>query len=338
MPSKQVYDKLLNNGYRVDLCHFSRYDSLETENDLSALCDVLASVHDKYGHPAVLTANSVVANPDFVKIKENNFSKYCFESVLTSYEHQAGCEHSMEIIRQGMNEGVWHPQSHGREHLNAIRWMKALQSNDEIAHLCFEDNHFSLTTVVSPKVKARYMDAFANANPNTFDADASIASEGLDMFKELYGFCSESFIAPCYTWRSELENVLFDKGVRYIQGLAYQQLPVCDEPVVCKSVFHKLGDKNSLGQMYLVRNAFFEPYKGMLDWTDECMHRIDIAFKCRKPAIISSHRLNFIGSLDKTYRDKNIKAFQRLLHGIVGQWPDVEFVSSDTLGHIIDGK
>lgn len=337
MPSKKVYDNLLRKGYRVDLCDFSHYDSLETEDDLTGLFEVLDSVRDAQNRPAVMTANCVVANPDFEKIEASHFEKYHNETVLSTYKHQPGCANCYHLTLEGIKAGVWKPQSHGREHLNSVRWIKALQGNDEIAQLCFKDRHFSLTSVVSPKVKARYMDAFANADPSTLTEEQAIIVEALNQFEQLYGFRSESFIAPCYTWRPELEKTLHDNGVKYLQGLAYQQVPVSDDPSLCHSKFHKLGERNQYGQTYLIRNAFFEPYKGG-DWVSDCLHRIDIAFKCFRPAIISSHRLNFIGSIEPSNRSKHLIELKMLLTRIVKQWSDVEFISSDQLGNIINGK
>ena len=53
--------------------------SLATADDLSALFDVLTSVKDKNGRHAVLTANAVVANPIFNKIKESGYKEYFYE-------------------------------------------------------------------------------------------------------------------------------------------------------------------------------------------------------------------------------------------------------------------
>ena len=133
-----------------------------------------------------------------------------------------------------------------------------------------------------------------------------------------------------------MEPVMKECGIEYLQGLAFQQIPVEDEPLKCITKYHYLGQRNKLGQTYLVRNAFFEPYKGdAIDWTAECLNRVSIAFKCRKPAIISTHRLNFIGSLDMSYRDKNLEKFKALLISIKKNWPAVEFMSSDELGQLI---
>ena len=336
MPSKDVYEQLLREGIGVDKDLFSRYDSLESEDDLAVLFEVLQSVKDKNGKPAIITANSVLANPDFDRIKASGFLNYEYELTTETYKHQPGCANSLDLIKQGIAEKVWQPQLHGREHLNVIRWMTALRDGDEIAQLCFSQRHFSLTKDASPRVSARYMDAFANADPNTLKEEAVILKEAADLFEKTYGFRSKSFIAPCYIWRKELEPVMKECGIEYLQGLAFQQIPVEDEPLKCITKYHYLGQRNKLGQTYLVRNAFFEPYKGdAIDWTAECLNRVSIAFKCRKPAIISTHRLNFIGSLDMSYRDKNLEKFKALLISIKKNWPAVEFMSSDELGQLI---
>lgn len=339
MPSKLVYNQLLAQGIRVDLDLFSRYDSLERGDDLEALYDVLFSIKDCNGHPAILTANSVVANPDFEKIEANKFASYYYELTTETYKHQQGCENSFELISQGIKDKVWCPQLHGREHLNVIRWMKALQSGDEVARLCFSQRHFSLTKAASSKVKARYMDAFANADPSTGAEEAAILKDASKLFESTYGFRSKSFIAPCYIWKKQLESVMKECGIDYIQGLLLQQIPVNDNPLKCKTKYHYLGQKNKYGQIYLIRNAFFEPYKGgVTDWVDECLKRVSLAFKCHKPAIISTHRLNYIGTLDVAHRDNNLRKLRSLLLKIKANWPDVEFMYSDQLGDVINGE
>ena len=314
MPSKEVYGQLLRDGFSVDKDLFSRYDSLERGEDLVALFEVLHSVKDKNGNPAIITADSVVVNPDFDKIEAEGFASYRYELTTETYKHQLGCENSFELIQQGMAEKVWRPQLHGREHLNVIRWMKALQDGDEIARLCFSQRHFSLTKKASPKVKARYMDAFANADINLLAEEAKIVEEACNIFEQMYGYRSKSFIAPCYIWKKELEPLLKDNGIYYLQGLSLQQIPISDDPLKCKTKYHYLGQKNRHGQLYLIRNAFFEPYKGGIEnGVDECLGRVALAFKYHKPAVISSHRLNYIGTLDIEYRDKNLKQFKTLL-------------------------
>lgn len=50
-----------------------------------------------------------------------------------------------------------------------------------------------------------------------------------------------------------------------------------------------------------------------------------------KPAIVSSHRANYVGGMDIDHRDCNLIFLNSLLKKIFTTWPDVEFVSSDEL-------
>ena len=83
MPSKKIYNHLISSGIKVDECPYNRYDALESEVDLSNLFDVLTSIKDIKGNFPVVTANMVVANPDFERIKKSKFQKY----TSVSYTH-----------------------------------------------------------------------------------------------------------------------------------------------------------------------------------------------------------------------------------------------------------
>ncbi|HAH58802.1 MAG TPA: hypothetical protein DCL86_11695 [Bacteroidales bacterium] len=74
MDSPEAYRHFLSLGYPVDQCPYNRYDMLESNTDLEMLFEVLDSVRDIHGRPAMLTANSLVANPDFEKIEADNFA------------------------------------------------------------------------------------------------------------------------------------------------------------------------------------------------------------------------------------------------------------------------
>ena len=85
---------------------------------------------------------------------------------------------------------------------------------------------------------------------------------------------------------------------------------------------------NRFGLTYYTRNCVFEPtdinYKGV----DFTLKQIETAFRWRKPAFISTHRVNFIGRLDKKNREKGLKELKILLKSIIRKWPEVEFMSS----------
>ena len=69
MPSREVYEALLSKGIPVDKFYFTKYDCLESEEDLQFLFETLSTIKDRNGAHPVITANSVVANPDFIRIE-----------------------------------------------------------------------------------------------------------------------------------------------------------------------------------------------------------------------------------------------------------------------------
>lgn len=338
MPSLKIRNYLIKKGFTIEKCKFSMFDSLASSEDLSCLFDTLSTVKDSNGQYAKITANAIMANPDFKRIKADNFQHYYYEIFTeTLKRYPSSHQHSFEMWQQGMNEGIFIPQLHGREHLNIIRWMKALQENDEVTRMSFDQEHFGLSSLTSSKLKVRYMDAFCNTSSGAIKIEADIINDAVNIFHNLFGYYPKSFIAPCYIWRPTLEQTLSKYNINYLQGLQLQQIPIGNEHTKIKTKYHYLGQRNKYYQTYLIRNAFFEPYKDNITdkWVYECLRRIQIAFFWSKPAIISSHRINFIGSINKQFRDRNLFLLKKLLHEIIKHWPDVEFMSSDQLGILI---
>ena len=102
MPSREVYEEFLRRGIRVDNDPYCRYDALATKDDLTNLFEVLQSVTDKNGNHPVITANCVVANPVFDKIKESNFTEYFYEPFTATLDKS---EAHQGVLRCGSK--VW---------------------------------------------------------------------------------------------------------------------------------------------------------------------------------------------------------------------------------------
>lgn len=335
MPSKTVYDEFLRRGVRVDRDPYCRYDGLATVDDLSALFDVLSSVRDKNGRHAVVTANAVVANPVFDKIKETGFQEYFYEPFTETLNRSEAHKGSFEMWKQGMSEGVFHPQLHGREHLNVKKWLRTLREGDEVTRLAFELGTFGLTSAVDARIKKNYMGAFNSGLDEDLPEYDAIITEGQNLFEQLFGYKSESFIATTYTWNPKIEPILARNGVKYLQGMVHQHVPQDDDTTFTWKKDNFTGRKSPAGLTYITRNCYFEPSQNS-EGLDECLNRIRLAFRWHKPAIISMHRLNVIGSLVESNRTKNLSDLKTLLQTVIQRWPDVEFMSSDQLGKIIE--
>ena len=330
MPSQDVYSSFISRGFNISGSDYNRLDTLETNEDLEQLYEVLKSHRDSGGDSPVITANFILGNPDFEKIKNSDFENYYVEPITSTLKRYPDRDQVEKLWMQGLNERIFYPQFHGREHVNVVRWMEALRKRSPDMMFTFDRG-----TTFSGDGDYNFMEVLDYNTPDDLVQMKESLREGLDMFEQTFGFRSKSFIPPCYTWDSNVEKVLVEGGVKYIQGILTQLVPTGTFDNYRKK-YHFLGNKNRYGQYFLIRNAFFEPaLSKSADPIGECMRRIRLAFRWNKPAIIGSHRINYIGALDEGNRDANLGLLNDLLSRIVKQWPDVEFMSSDRLGDLI---
>jgi hypothetical protein len=333
MPSKKIYDMLIKKGLSIN-DHYNRYDRMATSEDLSALFDVIGSFKDINGKRPAITANCLLTNPDFERIKASNYEKYSFELFTETLKRCPGSADAFDLWKEGMEYGLFYPQFHGREHLNVSLWMEALQQKHKETLLAFEHGFWGHTTDYPNAKRNHFLAAFDLISPEGKDALKETAAEGLVIFQELFGFKSKSFIAPNYIWPPSLEKTLFKQGVTTIQSHRNQLVPVINSPRY-KTIFHFTGQRNGLGQRYLVRNAYFEPSSDpSIDWIGSCLKDISNAFFWRTPAIISSHRVNYMGAIVPQNRDQNLRLLKQLLHQIISRWPEAEFLCSYQLEYL----
>jgi len=339
MPSKETYNKLLKKGYNVNNDPYLKYDSLATSEDLSHLFEVLSSIKDDNNRSPIITANTIVANPDFKKIQSSNFETYFFEPFLETLSRYKSCDKSFDLWNEGIASGLFFPQFHGREHLNVAQWMKALQEKDKNIVEAFDNEMISISSEPS-NMKFSYMEGMDFFDESDKRKRKEIIDQGMSSFENIFKYKSLSYIANCYIWDDYVEEILSNQGVKYIQGVRVQKKPnISNKTHSLKFKTNSLGKKNKFEQIYLIRNVHFEPsHYPNADIINDCLKEISIAFYWNKPAIISSHRINFIGAIDVNNRIRNLKLFYDLLIKITRKWPDVEFMSSTELGDLINNS
>ncbi|MDN3676675.1 polysaccharide (de)acetylase [Flavobacterium paronense] len=336
MPSKEVYAFLDNNKLDVSSGDSKRYnenDTLESAEDLNALYDVLTSVKDAKGNYPIFSPITIVANPDFEKIKANHFEHYYYEpfnATLNRYNRTQ----AFALWKEGIDNKLFLPEFHGREHLNVATWMRALQNKDAETHLAFDKEVWGYTN--KNKFNVMYQAAFDLEFKEDLQVQKEVITSGLDLFESLFGYKARYFVPPNGNINNALEQVASEKGIDYIFAAKIQKEALGQGNV--KNRFYWLGKKNAFGQMYTTRNCFFEPSQEGKDWLNTCLSDIEIAFRWKKPAVISTHRVNFIGGLRPENRTKGLAAFKQLLDTIVKKWPDVEFMSSAAVADSIAGK
>jgi len=333
MPSKEVYQRLLSEGISVSTSIYDQLDTLENREDLNALFDVIASYTDFTGKHPVMTFNTVMGNPDFERIKDDSYENYYFQHFYDTYKEYYQDDLSL-LWYSAMQNGLIRPQFHGREHVNVLLWMKALQKDFNKVRLSFDNSCYISKSTPSNKQK-NYLASYWVESPEDLRNVKNIVKDGLDIFKETFGYYSESFVANNYVFPVELESILSDYGVKFIQGQRGHVSPHANNGKI-RIRRNFTGQTNKDRQFFLVRNCFLEPSSNPdKDWVISCLQDVKTAFRWKKPAIISSHRVNYISGLSLENRKDGLKTLNRLLERILERWPNVEFMSSDELGKTI---
>jgi hypothetical protein len=338
--SQNAFNRLLRKGYPVDKCIYNRNDALETNDDVLGLMEVLNSVKDSMGNPAKFTINNIVANPDFIKIRESGFEKYYYEPFYDSLNRYTNTNQVMSLYAEAKDKALFQLQFHGREHVNVNRWLEGLQNKSKVLLDAFDEEMFTVASGNNTSGRRDYLDAFGEAYNLEIESMQSIIESGTALFEEIWGYRSITFIAPCYNWPKSIEPILSRCGIKYIQGIHFQSEPKKGLKLESKKIFHYQGQKGANKLRYLVRNAHFEPVEKQNEQEVvlSTMKQIENAFLWHKPAVIGSHRVNYIGSINAENRNRNLKALKQLLQKITSKYPDVVFMSSDQLGQLIENS
>lgn len=336
----EAFSKMKAAMLDVDANHYNAVDSLESNDDLQTLYSLLLEFKDSTGRAPVFTPVCIMGNPDFNKIEESGLQEYFFQPLHETLETYPAHDEVLELWRKGQEERLFVPALHGREHINVRRYIKLLQSGDDGFRTAFKNRSVGAASykgVIYPN----YLGALHPESKEEVNELHQFLEQSGVLFEKYLEAKPRFFVAPNAEEPKELEKTLSKIGVEYIGRAKRRVYPIGDGTF--KKEWNWVGKKNHLGQTVLTRNCFFEPvswgeYDPNLNWVNNCMNEIDIAFRWHKPAVISTHRVNYVGFIWKKNREKGLNALRELLKKIISKWPEVEFMTSMELGDLITGK
>ena len=325
-------DLLDSIGTDVQKNRYVQLDGLANEDDLSALFETLSTVKNNQGNSPVLTANVCTANPDFDKIQAEGYENFHFEPFFKTIHRKDKGKAVLKLWEEGRAKSLFHPQLHGREHLHALGWLAELRNGNKDLLKAFELETWGIPYKAIIQQRRENLQAALDLYhlPNEEEFQAEWLKDSAKIFEDFFGYKSRSFIPPAYVWHSRINQTLQEIGVESLQGIKLQYQP---KKKGYKRKMRYMGEKDHKHQIrYFPRNVFFEP--SLLpnkDWHSETLSGIEKAFANKQPAIIGSHRINFIGKLEESNRTRNLKTLKAILNEVVKKYPDVQFVSSDRL-------
>lgn len=323
--------------------HFDIRDHLETRADLEAMRDVLTSVTDAAGRGAVLSAYFTPTNLDFDALEEWDATSDPHPPLVSLTETFARAAQRDE----GAYAGAWDlwqdlfardlaaPYYHGRQHFNTKAFVEKWREGDAaLRAACAQGSLARLTSRDSAGRKI-----YAALDIGSVSELPDIAAEildGADRFEAVFGHRSRVFNPPAGRAHPDLHETLAEAGLWYLEAPYKEAYHLGDGKR--RTMVSRTGDVASRSTRKIVRNVVFEPGPNGIDASIMAARAsVSAAFRMGKPAIISSHRVNFGTYIDPAHGRANLEALRKLLKHIIADHPTIRFVSTYELGVIMDG-
>lgn len=328
MPSLEVFEKLSADGVKVDLSRYNLLDTLEDKDDLEQLFETLHGVKDKGGSPAIMSPFINVANPDFQKIAAHNYLQYYYEPFTETLKKYGRHTDTMTVWRQGMNAGVFTPEFHGREHITVQPWMQKLQEGNRQLISAFQLGFTAVGGIAGIQDQMQeFRPEFYFTKESQKDFLHQSIKEGVKLFTDLFGYTPSSFMPSNSVFHPDFEKTVYESGIPFLVVAHKNSTPDQDGNMTFTNFsFRQKIKKDQLN--FYIRNCAFEPSDENYTSIDTTMQQVSAAFRWNKPAIISTHRVNFVGGISKKNRENGMKDLLLLLKTIVKRWPDVSFMST----------
>lgn len=338
MPNTTVHNKLKSAGFASMDSKYNLYDTLEEREDLEQLFDTLRSVKDVNGRAAVFCPFVNVANPDFEKIKASGYSQYFYEPFTATLERYGRDPKTMEIWRQGMEEGIFMPEYHGREHVSVQPWLQKLQEGNKQLLMAFDYGFVSVAGV--PGIHS-YAEEFRPEFYFTNDAQKPFLHqsiiEGVQLFEKLFGYTPSSFMPSNSVFHPDFEGTVYKAGIPLLNVWHKSLRPAAGGALAFSNYTNKQKIKKGVLNYY-IRNCGFEPTDEKYTSPAITLKQVEAAFRLGKAAIICTHRANFTGALHAGNRKKGLEQLGLLLKEIIKRWPDTEFMSTKDFTQLLLAK
>jgi hypothetical protein len=336
VPSHTVINDLRSKGLPISEDRFQQIDVLEQSEDVESLLNVLAGFKDHNGNSPVFSCFFNVANPDFEKISQDRFEKYYCVDLDQTYEQFSDGQKAKEMIKEGVRSKLLCPEFHGREHLAVEAWMSALRKGNKWVRMAFDKKFLPYSPLDSHPLGDKLRAKFFVENPQDLITQAESIQDGLALFERFFGKKAKVFNAPNGVFAPQLNPTLIANSIQTTAVPFVRK--EWTEKTGFKEQSHYSGEISPEGMTYYVRNCNFEPGDPAYRGVNHVLQQVAGAFLMGKPAVISTHRINFVGGNSPENKLKGAKELAFLLQELLKKWPNLEFVSSKKLSDQIHAK
>lgn len=320
---------------------FEVYDTLENEVDLEQFRDTICLINNQIVPKFKFTFNVVSGNPDFKKIRNRHYQEFFAQNLNESYEFYG--YNKLKLKEQWnllLDSKFLNFQFHSREHVNYKLWLDSIRSKDPKSCVAFDLGFWGISTEFTKKRNQSFM---ATWDKDLDLLDAQNFRQGLVYFKDYFNINPISFVPNNYIFHKKNMNILEENGIISIQGKNYLIQPQNRRLFKYRhKIERNMGtiEKGSNSLISIVRNVQFEPSKDLFSnkhnesftpQIDLAMNQINLAIMKGLPAVIDTHRVNYVGGRNEQNRDYGLQQLRKLVERIHNNYPDAEFISTTEL-------
>ncbi len=303
---------------------------LDQARALGKLSEILASCKDKTGRTPVATLGVILATADTRRIRDAGGIEY-FSASLSEPVYAP----LREIMDEGLRQGVFALHLHGMEHYWPQTLMQVAVKDTSIRDW-LQSGDIPATESLPSHLQGRWTDASVLPSRALASKTLSAAiNEEVRFFKACFNVRPRVAVATTFVWTEEVEaawaragvDVIITPGVRYTCRDATGKPAGADKQMVN-------GELSKSGQIYLVRDVYFEP---LLGHTPERLvnDATEHAYLGR-PCLVEMHRFNFIGSAEKC--ENSLRVLHTALEQLHYAFPELRFMTSLELAEAIQAR
>lgn len=311
VPDINAYENISKKEWFISLCKdpdLRRYtlSTLENETYLQNLFGILLDHRGGDGRHVVFQPNYIMGNPNFTAIRDNNFTN-CVDIPLNEGNSPRWQRKGViSKAKEGYELGIWYPELHGRSHRNYKRWLSDLRNNNQDALDSYENE----------------MSAYGERIGNEFHSEMNYPEAyyntliAINRFESVFGYKPHSIIAPNYCWSKQHEKAWRDLGISIVQA----------KKSFIKELCHFRIPFYTPNINYLKRNCHFEVVDGNEDEWKDTYQKIVTIWSKDEPAIVSTHRVNFV-TLNSSTLSNNLNQLDALLTEIEVTHPAAVYIT-----------
>jgi hypothetical protein len=196
----------------------------------------------------------------------------------------------------------------------------------------------SITEDLPSHLQSRWISAASLPPKPLGTAEISRAvKEEMDCFEDVFGTAPCVAVPPTFIWNKSVETAWSEGGIDVVvtPGARYESRDGAGRPSAAGQAIYngQVSDAGAVytGAVYMVRNRYFEPSLGHT--AEMAIAALDSKTSQGRPALLETHRFNFLGSDDK--KAHSIEELKRLVKQALDKYPSLAFLSTGQLATIL---